>query len=189
LNTSKGNDVVRYYDITCEGYNALYREEQFKKYEYVIEYHGIRPYDTILDLGCGTGLFLEYLIEKNIGFEKYVCLDPSRGMLSIYTRKFSDSMFQYKCLVLHGYGEHLPLKPKSIGSVYMFTVWDNLIDKEKVLRELKRIIVDKGFIVISILKKKIDDRVSTVFKKYFKIVEFLGCEDKDCFFILMAKNI
>lgn len=40
--------------------------------------------DTVLDIGCGTGLFLDY---RKISPEKYTGIDPSSGMLTQFIKK------------------------------------------------------------------------------------------------------
>ncbi|MEM4396341.1 MAG: class I SAM-dependent methyltransferase [Candidatus Woesearchaeota archaeon] len=72
-----------FYNDLANSYDELYKEEQFRKYFLVKEYIG----KQILDLGCGTGLFLEFLLENKIKFEKYVGIDLSKKLINIAKKK------------------------------------------------------------------------------------------------------
>ena len=88
LNSSRRrHDVAPLYDITSRSYDSLYREEQFRKYEFIFEIRGVAPGKTILDLGCGTGLLIEYLMGRSYRFDKYICVEPSIGMISVIIDK------------------------------------------------------------------------------------------------------
>ncbi|SFV65818.1 putative methyl transferase [hydrothermal vent metagenome] len=52
-------------------------------------------YNTIIDIGCGSGSLYKNIIEANISFEKFIALDFSREMLDIHP---SSSKIEKLCL-------------------------------------------------------------------------------------------
>ncbi|MCD6301444.1 MAG: class I SAM-dependent methyltransferase, partial [Staphylothermus sp.] len=134
-NSSKRNNIldpVSLYNYTYASYDKLYREEQFLKYKYVIIDRGILPKGNILDLGCGTGLLLDFLKKNKLKYEKIICLEPSEKMLELAVQKAGNDP---RIIFIQGYAEDLPFKDEVFDVVYMFTVWDNIIDKEKAFKE------------------------------------------------------
>lgn len=191
-NTSRKNNVrygdsIAFYDVTCKSYDELYKEEQYGKYEYAIVKKGFYPHSTVLDLGCGTGLLYSFLEEKGLFTGKYICLDPSMGMLNMFLMK--KPINRYNVLVIQGFGELLPLKSNSVGTIYSFTVINNVVRREDFLREVGRVLIDKGFALISVLKK--DPNRRCIEEAIMRICDdglvcnFIGCKGKDCFYVLV----
>jgi malonyl-CoA O-methyltransferase len=167
-----GDDSIREkYDATADTYDSIYKAEQFEKY--MVTLSKIKPKGVILDAGCGTGLFAEYLaplgyFESSINL--YICLDYSRGMLEIAVKRLS-RICTGKCIVIEGDVENLPLRDESVDWVYSFTVIDLAGSKEKAIEELDRV-SRKGF-VVSFLKK-------LPYKDMFlERLRYLGSSSKD----------
>ncbi|MEM2009852.1 MAG: methyltransferase domain-containing protein [Thermosphaera sp.] len=141
-------DVVERYDVTHNSYDLLYREEQFSKYEYLFNDLNILPGDTIADIGCGTGLLYEFLRTMMTFYHKYVCIDPSDGMISEAVRKARNDPL---IIFIVSFAENLPLVDNAVSDVFMITVWDNLRDPSMAVKEMKRVSREK--IVITKLSK------------------------------------
>ena len=159
------------YDITADSYDILYSKEQWDKYSIALSRLELKRRDRILDAGCGTCLFYEYLVSKGKEFKYYVGLDISAGMLDKCLEKqvFVDPKVD---LVLGDIGEP-PFRTSIFTKIFAFTVLD-LINNDKVLERLRRLL-DHGIIVYTLLKHR-------------------GCEPgiegdldvKDCIYLLTA---
>lgn len=55
---------------------------------------GLR-FDSILDVGCGTGLLKEYLDRSGLGHVRYTGVDIVEGMVELCRRKFPDGTFEH----------------------------------------------------------------------------------------------
>ena len=74
------------YNSLAKQYDAMYQDEKFKKEDQDL-IQLIKPYikGDVLDVGCGTGLLLEYI---KIQPERYLGCDVSKVMISIFRKKF-----------------------------------------------------------------------------------------------------
>jgi ubiquinone/menaquinone biosynthesis C-methylase UbiE len=144
-------EIMEKYDATADSYDAIYKAEQFEKY--MVALSKVRPRGIILDAGCGTGLFAEYLAPLGYfesAIDLYICLDYSRGMLEIAAKRLSN-ICPGKCVMVQGDIEDIPLRDASVDLAYSFTVVDLASSKNKAISELDRV-TRKGF-VVSFLKK------------------------------------
>lgn len=136
-------EIVEYL-IKPEVYNELYREEQYVKYKCLLKLTGIIK-GLILDAGCGTGLLYEYLEKSGIKGFKYVCMDPSHEMLLIAKSKVNSPL----ALLLESYAEDIPIRSSTFNYVFSVSTWGVISDKAKALRELKRVTMPQGLLVIT----------------------------------------
>ncbi|MEB2793567.1 MAG: class I SAM-dependent methyltransferase [Caldisphaeraceae archaeon] len=146
-NRSNNFDIIRKYDITYLGYDELYGEEQREKYE--VTFSKIKPEGRVADIGCGTGLLIDYLTK--IGFfesiKNYVCVDLSIKMLTSAAKKNPSC---HKCAFILGNAERLPFKDKQFDYVFSFSMINLLNEPSKGVAELMRIGKKR---IVSIVKK------------------------------------
>ncbi len=143
-------EVWRRYEATCGGYDEAYRAEQAEKYFAAVK--RVEPRGVVLDAGCGTGLFIEFLAATRLlaRVDRLVCLDYSPCMASIAAWRAS-RMCPGKCLVILANVEHIPLNDRSIDVAYSFTVLDLVEDLDRAVGELLR--VARGPVVVSMMKR------------------------------------
>ncbi len=163
------------YDRTSNSYDTLYKEEQAEKYFIAVK--SLRPKGRVLDIGCGTALFLEFI--SNYGMlddiEEYVCLDYSEGMLQVARRRI-ERLCRHKCLALLGEACSLPFRSRTFDRVYSFTVIDLIEDPRKGINEALR--VSRNGAVLSFLRKL------SGWRKLGKIGTEIGRTDKDILFLI-----
>ena len=123
---------THYYDELSEGYEELYGDEQREKYELLKDWIGTLKGLT-LDVGSGTGIINEF-------FKPFVLTDSSFNML----RKASG-----KRIVCDA--RYLSFKDKSFNNVTCFTVLQDILNKRRVINELKRVCSDKIIITIPLI--------------------------------------
>jgi ubiquinone/menaquinone biosynthesis C-methylase UbiE len=103
---------------------------------------GIRPGDTVLDVGCGTGLLFPLLAVATGGLSPVVALDLSAEML----RRARSRGFGFWCL--HADAAQLPLKSRAFAWVICNGVFPHFVDKLGTLCELGRVMGASGRLVI-----------------------------------------
>ena len=94
--------------------------------------------ESILDIGCGTGACLKFLLDKDL---LVTGLDPSTYMLDIASRKVGNKVDLYR-----GYAEDLPFDDNSFNYSCLFTTLEFVDDPQKALEEACRVTKDRIFI-------------------------------------------
>lgn len=95
----------------------------------------------ILDLGCGTGRFSAALGKA---FEcSVVGVEPSSAMLNVAMSQ-SEPNVEWK----QGQAENIPLETEAVDLVFMSQVFHHLIQPQKALREINRVLTSAGYLAI-----------------------------------------
>jgi ubiquinone/menaquinone biosynthesis C-methylase UbiE len=137
-------DIKRRYDLTAEIYDERYTRIQREKYEVVKKYLSKRV-ARILDLGCGTGMFLEELAERN---EIVIGVDSSMKMLDIARKRASGAS------LVCADADHLPFKDRSFDVVVSVTLLQNVPEPVVTMKEIARVLKPKGIAIVTSLKRK-----------------------------------
>jgi ubiquinone/menaquinone biosynthesis C-methylase UbiE len=127
----KKRSVMRRYNLTAQMYDERYCEEQEGKYRAALERLSIDPDSTVLDAGCGSGMFFSQVACKA---KVVVGLDVSRDLLLLARERAK----KFKNVVLvQADADHLPFKNGAFGYVFAFTVLQNMPNPVEMLRELQ----------------------------------------------------
>lgn len=154
---------MKYYNDLAQGYEELYKEEQFKKIEIIKQYIPFHEKWFVLDVGCGP--YFADLKGTVMG------IDPAAKLLKIAKKKIP---------VVQAKGEFLPFKNNTFMAVVSITALQNFDDVEKGLLEMKR--VAKEYIAISVLKKSAKMRmIEEIIPKLLKVEKIVE-EEKDIIF-------
>lgn len=127
---------MRYYDTLAAGYDALYEEEQLKKF-YALEKE-ITFYGRVLDVGAGTCLVARMLHQKHI---TCVSVDPSANMLAQGSGERHVAS-----------AEQLPFPDHSFDVVVSLTALHHC-NLTKALQEIKRVAKPHATIALSFLRQ------------------------------------
>src|SRR5207245_9769782 len=76
--------VAEWYNTLSGSYDELYGEEQSRKYETVLGFLGNRHFEVLIDIGCGTGSFLE---KAGTIYDYAIGIDLSPKMLRIAMKR------------------------------------------------------------------------------------------------------
>lgn len=95
----------------------------------------------ILDLGCGTGRFSAALGKA---FEcSVVGVEPSSAMLNV-AKSQNEPNVEWK----QGHAEDIPLENETVDLVFMSQVFHHLVQPQKALREINRVLTSAGYLAI-----------------------------------------
>lgn len=104
--------------------------------------------ETVLDLGCGPGLYSRSFAETNEN-SRIIGMDISWPMLKNGAKKAKERGLDNICL-LHGDAHHIPLKSQSIDAVCCCAALHIIPSVEHVLKELHRVIKPGGTLCASV---------------------------------------
>jgi len=137
-------DIRRRYDSTAKIYDERYTRIQREKYEVVKKYLP-KHIARILDLGCGTGMFLGELARWG---KLVVGIDSSAKMLGI-ARKRAGGVS-----LVCADADHLPFKDRSFDVVVSVTLLQNVPEPVTTMKEITRVLKPKGVAIVTSLKRK-----------------------------------
>lgn len=100
--------------------------------------------EKVLDIGCGTGIYVDYLAKKG---KKATGVDFVKEFID-YAKKH----YQGEFLVANAY--KLPFKDKLFDTVIMFDILEHLENEEKALKEAQRVGRER---IILIVPRKTDE--------------------------------
>ena len=132
----------------AEGYDAGFHSAK-NQYRLALEIKLLlgllkpQPGQRILDIGCGTGISLEPLLEKGLNLTG---LDPSPYMLDIAGRRLGDAVDLHR-----GTAEDLPFEDNAFDSAVFFTSLEFTQRPAKAVEEACR--VAKDTVVLCVLNR------------------------------------
>jgi len=152
MSTAKQEKIQQHYDEIANVYDLHYDRPRGRTYHTRISRHvmdSLPPGGMLLDIGCGTGLFVEkYLREGG----NAIGVDLSRNMIERARDRCGAADFSL------GTGECLPFRDETFDAVASLLVFSYLRDPESMLREAHRVLRPGGAISICTLGKKLITR-------------------------------
>jgi ubiquinone/menaquinone biosynthesis C-methylase UbiE len=138
-------DSIQFYDEATRFYDVLYGVEQKAKYTITLSALKNKLSGSVLDVGCGSGLFLKEIIPR---FELTIAIDVSIQMLKLAKHSLQNRGVDFLCADI----DFLPIRDGIFKYVFAFTVLQNLPDPLSGLNEIIRVIHAEGTIAISLHK-------------------------------------
>src|SRR5260370_28281295 len=137
--------VAEWYNTLASSYDELYGKEQFHKYEMVLEFLREKHFKFLVDIGCGTGTFLEKareICDHSIG------IDLSTRMLKIAKNRRTPNA-EY---VLAS-SSSLPLKDNSADCTVSISTAKAESNLSRFITDLERISQQDSLLAVTIFQK------------------------------------
>jgi len=139
---------------------------------------GIPP-GRVLDIGCGSGVYLEELL--SMGFEAYG-MDISEEMLAV-TRSRLAAAGDNRLHLAQGDVEHIPFEAASFDLVICVGVFGYLLRDEAALEEILRVLRPGGYLLLNLTNMYSLSDADFVLRKKIQTL-FAGpqqpCESAEC---------
>ena len=113
-----------------------------RRYQHILKF--VSKGDSVLDVGCGTGILLPYLLEMYPQAACMVEFDFAEAMLAENARKFSDNRVWRIC----GDVQNLPFVGPSLDLVLCFSVLPHLGDTVSAVGKLYKALRPKGVLTV-----------------------------------------
>jgi ubiquinone/menaquinone biosynthesis C-methylase UbiE len=134
--------------MTANIYDLRYKEEQVAKYAAAIDSLKKKRFVYVLDVGCGTGLLFDHIIER---VESIVGIDISRKTLLRAKKREADSPKAINLILADA--DSIPLKARIFNCTFAVTIIQNSPNPVKTLNEMVRVSRDDAVIIVTGLKK------------------------------------
>lgn len=157
--TDKKAKIISKYNLSSHFYDQRYKEIQNQKYRIILDEKYLRG-NFFLDVGCGTGLLLEFLLNMEMMPEfRYVGIDISIEMLNQFKNKLKSKLKvieknnQKRISLLVADLENLPFREHLFSTIFSFTTFQNTSSIPIGFKELLRIGKGNSILISSFLKK------------------------------------
>tara|TARA_B100000586_G_scaffold167413_1_gene122065 strand:+ start:1367 stop:1966 length:600 start_codon:yes stop_codon:yes gene_type:complete len=131
------------YTKRAENYDKRWQHYCLPSFSKPLQILDLNGDSTLLDVGCGTGIFLE-ILEKKFPYTKFSGLDPNQAMLAKASEKLSS-----KVDLKIGNAESLPHDSQSFDWVVLSNCFGHINDQETALFEAHRVLRKNGKIIIT----------------------------------------
>jgi ubiquinone/menaquinone biosynthesis C-methylase UbiE len=143
-------------------YDTWFKQDQNRygldlEIKLLLDLLSIKKGQRILDIGCGTGISLEPLLDRGVNLTG---IDPSLYMLDIAAKKFIDKVDLHR-----GSAEDLPFDDNEFDSVFFFTSLEFTDRPGKAIEEACR--VAKDTLVICVLNRYAPLNIFRRIKSFF----------------------
>jgi SAM-dependent methyltransferase len=135
--------VQEFFGARAAGWDARFPDDG-PAFAAAVSELGLRPGDTVLDAGCGTGRALPALRDAVGAGGRVLGIDLTPEMLAAAVRAGRDRSGQ----LLHGDVMRLPVRSRSLDAVFGAGLISHLPQPEAGLRELARVVRPGGLLAL-----------------------------------------
>ena len=167
---------IGHYCRTADMYDGQFSEEQKKKYKAALRKSPPYRGGYVLDVGCGTGLFIEDAMLRSY----IVGVDCSKKMIKKAKQKYRSLNTAFICAD----ADYLPFMDKVFEVIFSFTLLQNMPEPKMTVQEIYSVAKTGAHIVLTGLKKKFTKTSFLQLLKKLSIDEFINDEELNDFIIL-----
>jgi ubiquinone/menaquinone biosynthesis C-methylase UbiE len=133
-----------YFNQLAARWDRMATEETRTRLPPMIEAMGIKPGDTILDVGGGTGILLPLLYKVAGDNSKIISLDIAEEML----KRARNNSYPTNIHYIHADVAAIPLVGETIDLVICYSCFPHFPNKTQALAEMARVLRSNGRLVI-----------------------------------------
>lgn len=122
----------------------LIKSESIQKYFYEKVQEYIDDHDTVLEIGCGTGIFMVRIAPL---CQEIVGLDISIDML-LENSNFAKSIQIENVRLVNGSAERLPFADKSFDKIFLIDAIHHIPNISETVNEIRRVIKPEGLVIV-----------------------------------------
>ena len=170
---ARKREIRKRNDSTANLYDERYTEEQKAKYSAALKHSSFTGITNLLDAGCGTGLFVEYLGATDL---EIFGVDISIECLKIASAKFRN---RKNVFLVCGDTDYMPFSEGTFDSGVAFTLIQSLPEPSRTLKEIARVLKGGAQLIISILRRDMGLDIFEALLRPFnlKLVEVVESEN------------
>lgn len=121
-------------NIFMQFIDKKFRKDIFLRFTKTFEYIGSLSEKTVIDIGCGSGIYVEECLRQGVKFVTGV--DPAPGMLELAAKRLTDEEFKDRFALKDGYFPDCQVDPHDFAIV--MGVMDYIEDPSQFLKELQK---------------------------------------------------
>lgn len=137
-----------WYKDPSTGTYTLHRE----KFERLLALVPIREGDHVLDVGCGSGVLVPYLLERISGQGMIYELDYAERMIQVNQQIHRDGRVRFIVADVAG----MPLEKGTCDVVMCFACFPHIHDKKAALEAMTAVLKQNGYLVVAHLESSQD---------------------------------
>jgi len=147
--------IKKLYRLPAPAFIGRFLDSDFRRRlqppEKIIERSGIKPGMTVMELGCGSGAFTPFIARVVGEHGKVYAVDIQLAMLRQLERKLSKAENQdiTNIELKQASAYALPFAEASLDLVYMVTVLQEIPDRSRALREIRRVLKGGGVLAVT----------------------------------------
>jgi ubiquinone/menaquinone biosynthesis C-methylase UbiE len=136
--------TIEYFNSLAASWDENYAEKDVAKLEKMAARIDIEPGSKVIDIGCGTGVLVPFILKK-IGLNgSLVCLDFAAEMLNTARSKGFMGNISYICADVTNTG----IGDATFDAAICYSSFPHFNDKPKALREINRLLKTEGKLFI-----------------------------------------
>ena len=180
MNNEGINEIIninnQFYEANNDSFDNSRSYGYWEGFDEILRFIPLEP--EILDLGCGNGRFLRYLLDKNVAIQSYLGLDTSKDFLRKDVEKYPN--FEFKELDVISYLETINQKFSLITAFGLTHHIPNYQFRKKWFEKIEKLVASQGILALSFWEFDTSKNDSNFIPEKYLIEEndfFLGWKD------------